>query len=563
MFKIVKECNKVLIEKFKFDYLFFSICLILSSLLSILGIASLGPVLIMILNPDEFINLIMKIELINFSSDYDYRIIFIYIFLVFNFLSILLDFIVSLYGSYFSKKINLKLRLGYFEKIFSIMPDQILSINKIKLNNVLGAELSRFETIIRSYLTLIQSSFIIVSLIIFTYLINEEIIVLIFFPILFFILIIVFFKKKLTQISKKITHINASFNKFNLSFNMGFKDFVLLDIKNKILQNYKSHINENIKLILKENLIFSFPRYFFQIIFFLIVSYLFYYSNINNLSATELAKITLILYSFYKLLPWLVNFYKGVGQFYSNKNAFENTNKFYKELKKLKKLKKSKKTQIKEFTKNLNIKLSNVVYKYPNSNKEFKYNLDIYQGSNTLIYGESGIGKSTLLNLLSCFSAPVSGKFMVGKKNIEKVKNYYLKNISIVQQNFLIFPETISYNISFKNNLDYYEKIWIKKIYDICGIVNVEKNYKNIFIKKFNISAPEISGGQRQRLSIARSIFKKPKILFIDEGFNALDKKSEIEILKKIRKYLKNITIVYVTHRPIKKFFNKKIQIKQ
>ena len=152
---------------------------------------------------------------------------------------------------------------------------------------------------------------------------------------------------------------------------MGFK-IVILDIKNKILQNYKYHINENIKLILKENLIFSFPRYFFQIIFFLIVSYLFYYSNINNLSATELAKVTLVLYSFYKLLPWLVNFYKGVGQFYSNKNAFENTNKFYKELKKLNKLEKSKK---KEFTKNLNIKLSNVVYKYPNSNKEFKYNL--------------------------------------------------------------------------------------------------------------------------------------------------------------------------------------------
>ena len=57
----------------------------------------------MILNPDEFINLIMKIELINFNSDYDYRIIFISIFLLFNFLSILLEFIVSLYGSYFQK----------------------------------------------------------------------------------------------------------------------------------------------------------------------------------------------------------------------------------------------------------------------------------------------------------------------------------------------------------------------------------------------------------------------------------------------------------------------------
>ena len=104
MFKIIKECNKILFKKFKFDYLFYSICLILSSLLSILGIASLGPVLIMILNPDEFINLIMKIELINFNSDYDYRIIFISI-LLFNFLSILLEFIVSLYGSYFQKKL--------------------------------------------------------------------------------------------------------------------------------------------------------------------------------------------------------------------------------------------------------------------------------------------------------------------------------------------------------------------------------------------------------------------------------------------------------------------------
>ena len=103
--------------------------------------------------------------------------------------------------------------------------------------------------------------------------------------------------------------------------------------------------------------------------------------------------------------------------------------------------------------------------------KEFKYNLNIYQGSNTLVYGESGIGKSTLLNLLSCFSTPLSGKFIVGKKNIEKVKNYYLKNISIVQQNFLIFPETISYNISFKNNLDYHEKLWIKKYMIFVGLL--------------------------------------------------------------------------------------------
>ena len=73
------------------------------------------------------------------------------------------------------------------------MPDQILSINKIKLNNVLGAELSRFETIIRSYLT-IQSSFVIISLVMFTFLINKEIIILI-FSIIIFILIIVFLKK--------------------------------------------------------------------------------------------------------------------------------------------------------------------------------------------------------------------------------------------------------------------------------------------------------------------------------------------------------------------------------
>lgn len=180
----------------------------------------------------------------------------------------------------------------------------------------------------------------------------------------------------------------------------------------------------------------------------------------------------------------------------------------------------------------------------------FDINLNIKNGEFTAIIGESGSGKSTLLNMISTLDKPSSGSITVdndeistlNNKNISKIRN--TKIGFIFQFHFLVSELTVIENVLAPS---YIKNKGIKKDYqdrakELLKIVGLEKY--------INVKATELSGGQMQRVAIARSLINSPKIVFADEPTGNLDSKTTEEIyalLRKINKELKT-TFIIITH---------------
>tara|TARA_B100000963_G_scaffold341699_1_gene341668 strand:+ start:16052 stop:17869 length:1818 start_codon:yes stop_codon:yes gene_type:complete len=194
------------------------------------------------------------------------------------------------------------------------------------------------------------------------------------------------------------------------------------------------------------------------------------------------------------------------------------------------------------------IKFKNVVFSYQKKRIIKKINLIIKQKSIVGIIGETGAGKSTLINLILKLYNPSSGSILMGNKDISSFSEYQWRNmISVIPQKGHIFNTSVKNNISmFQKNASFEN---IKRAADIAGI----GNYIDSLPKKYNTviggKTIELSGGQIQKIFIARAIFNKPKILILDEATSSQDALSEKKIMMQIKKIFVDSTIIIVTHR--------------
>ena len=174
--------------------------------------------------------------------------------------------------------------------------------------------------------------------------------------------------------------------------------------------------------------------------------------------------------------------------------------------------------------------------------------LNINSGENIGILGKVGSGKTSILDLISRVYDPDSGSIYIDNINLKKLNINKLRlKIGYVLQNPFLFSESISENIKFgKPNSS------INEIKKASLNANVIFDIKN-FPKKFDTVVGErgltLSGGQIQRISIARAIIKNPKILLLDDCLSSVDIKTEEEILKNLKKIRKNKTTIIVSHR--------------
>ena len=190
------------------------------------------------------------------------------------------------------------------------------------------------------------------------------------------------------------------------------------------------------------------------------------------------------------------------------------------------------------------IKLQNICFSYPNTNEFYQFTLKCLPQSCTLIKGKSGSGKSTLLALISGFLKPSTGKIFLNKQD-KTTAQVFDRPISFLFQNNNTFPQlTVFENVSLAINkgkkLSAIEEEKIKYILNQVGILS-QKNKKPEFL----------SGGQLQRVGIARCLLMHRPILLMDEPFSALDEETELELINLILS-LKNkfkLTLIIVAHR--------------
>ncbi len=197
-----------------------------------------------------------------------------------------------------------------------------------------------------------------------------------------------------------------------------------------------------------------------------------------------------------------------------------------------------------------NINFENVSFKYSESLQNIlqKINLNIKSGEMTALVGHSGAGKSTILNLIPRFYEPLSGKILIDNQSINEHSLRSLReNISLVSQDVSLFDDTI------KNNIRY-SKLTAsdEEITEAAKLSNCEefiKKLPNGYETVIGENGIRLSGGEKQRLSVARAILKKSKIILLDEATSSLDADTEDKIQKAINYLTKNKTTIVIAHR--------------
>jgi ATP-binding cassette, subfamily B, bacterial MsbA len=197
-----------------------------------------------------------------------------------------------------------------------------------------------------------------------------------------------------------------------------------------------------------------------------------------------------------------------------------------------------------------NIKFNNVSFNYENSKSSVlkSVNLDILGGKMTSLVGHSGAGKTTILNLIPRFYDAISGDVLIDQQSIYKTTLLSLrKNISLVSQDTTLFDDTIRNNIAYADlNAD------DEKIKEAAKLSFADE-FINKLPQKYDTIIGEngvrLSGGEKQRLSIARALIKKSPIILLDEATSSLDADTENKIQEAINYLTKNRTTVVIAHR--------------
>jgi len=204
----------------------------------------------------------------------------------------------------------------------------------------------------------------------------------------------------------------------------------------------------------------------------------------------------------------------------------------------------------------LNLSTGDIEYKNINfsyyTNKDNKVlnniNIKINGGKMTALVGQSGSGKSTILSLIPRIYDPKSGVIEIDGQNIKDVNLFSLrKEISIVDQNVTLFDDTIFNNIKYAKPNAHDEEIYKSAQLSMCSefIENLDNKYQTIIGE----NGVRLSGGEKQRLSIARALLKNSKIILLDEATSSLDSETEEKIQKALNKLTLNKTTIVIAHR--------------
>ena len=202
-----------------------------------------------------------------------------------------------------------------------------------------------------------------------------------------------------------------------------------------------------------------------------------------------------------------------------------------------------------DFNKDLTIKDLTFKYKNSHSNVLSGFNLNINKGDFIMILGPSGSGKSTLINILLGLINPSSGHIYSDNVDVFDNLNKWRKKLSHVPQDVYLSDDTILSNVALGIKEEDIDENKVRRVLKSAQLENFVEDLPDNILTNAGEKAVRMSGGQRQRMAIARALYRDPEILLLDEATSSLDRETEKKIIIDIKNNLKNETIIMVTHR--------------
>ena len=367
----------------------------------------------------------------------------------------------------------------------------------------------------------------------------------------FIIIIFFFIKKKLNVYGIERLKNEGLLIKFLSQGFFAAKEIKLLQSENSLIKN----TNRTLYNLKKFNLFVTLSRSFVKNYVEILIIFLFSIAIISMLlTGSELnlivSKLGLFAIASFRLIPALSRIFMRFQEVRYKRASIKNLNDEFEKFKNNLSKRESYEKENLNFKNNLVIK--NVSFSYNDKKKIFdRINFTVNKGEIVGILGESGLGKTTLVNILTGLisSSNSDANILVDNKSIYKNLPEWQKKIGYIPQNLYFIDDTIINNIAFgvlEEDIDMNRVSRVLYESDLNNFVNSLPNKLNTIIGENGIN---VSGGQQQRLGLARALYFNPEILILDESTSALDIKTEKRVMNTINNLKGKKTIIIISHR--------------
>lgn len=548
MLNDLKLLTNFSLKFFKLKIIYLQILIIFSSLIQLLSIFSFGPLILLLLDSSEIKK--YQINYFNKINDEQFFLFLILSITILFIISNLLNVLVSKKSLNFGQEIGIKLNNRLFSNIISKDYSYHLNQNSSEIISKMTLENARVVNSILIPILLINSR-VIILLFVFVGLLMFNLVASIF--VLFFLLvsylIILSINKNRFSVNSKIISKNNFYRQKIISESLGNMRETIMFEARKFFSNLFEQSNEKIAYSIANNqYLASIPKFLIEILIFTFLLGLIYFLKSNDSLNIYLPTIGIYLIAGYKLLPAMQAVASSYASIKGNHSSLNNIKDEIKII--LDDEMKHEKLFNKDIDEFKLIELENINFSHKNNLIFKNINLEIQKNDVIGIIGETGSGKSTFIDILCGLLPADKGKI---KLNKVELSNYEIKNIhkiiSIVPQRINLLDDTIKNNIlyakKFENHKNIEEKL--KDLKHVCLLDYVDKKDEK-WDSVVGENGIKLSGGQIQRLGIARALFKNPKILILDEATSGLDQETEKKLLNNLINLRPKITIIIISH---------------
>ena len=552
--------NYILGKKNKSKIIIFIFLNIIYFLLEFFSLASLPLFVSFIINPNfilEKLNIIFKdffFKELNFNSLL--LLLSSFIIIVFFLKNIFLIFLTYLQNSFLKK-----LKVDLSEKIFSYYLNSSylyhLSNNPSKLSRNISDEIQNLYNYFFHLSGLLRESLVIFIIFTFLAFVNFYItsITAVFLLITCFLyikLVKPFLRKKAVENQKMRQTITQTIYEVFGSI----KDIKVLNKEDQIINFFKKNVNIYEKNLLHFSYFDKLPKIFLELSSVLIICLIcIFYLGLGQDYKILIPTLSLLAISFMRFAPA----FSSVTQNIYYIKIYEPTlDLIFLELKYIEDSKIHDLKINKKYSNNFNVNLkneflflNNITFSYPG--REFvpinNISMSIKEGGIVGITGETGAGKSTLFHLMLGLLTPQKGNIYYKGKDIFSNLQSWRKEIGYISQNIYLLDDSIKKNITFNFIDENFDRVKLRQAIKIAGLEDKVNSLENGVESNVGVEGLKFSGGERQRIAIARAVYRNPNILFMDESTSALDDNTEELVMNNLLNNFIGKTIIIIAHR--------------
>ena len=531
----------------KLKFLFAIFFMIIASFLELIGLGFVIIILNSFLGLDNnFLEIIDNYTEYFFKINFNFEQIIFFILILFTFKLLILIFVSWIQSDFLSRfRENISNKL--YHNFLNRNVKSLLKKNSAEYIRNFTEEIQASAVFINSALRIILDSILILTFLIFLMYFNPFITAIIY--IFFSLLGIIYYSLVKNKLSKwailglenkknKIQFISESFS--------AIKSIKILSRENFFLNKFKEQIQSIRRIQFKVAFLGELPRNFFEYILFVSILSLFFHLTQNQYSNENIIQLlSIYTLSAFRLVPIMNRFLGHMQQF---KHSYPSINKLIIENEQKILLKKNKITKI-NFKKNITLNIKK--FSFNNSKNLLLKNVSINIKKNSQIglIGDSGSGKSTIIDILCGFQQNKYSKLKVDDTEI--FRSSYLDNwqnsLGYVPQNIVILNQSLRENILFGANRELFNDDILKNLLRKVDLEKFITKTKAGLSQILRQDGQNISGGEKQRIGIARALINDPELIILDEATSGLDFETENNILKSIKKLRK--TSIIVSHR--------------